>query len=413
MDLQALYDQAVAAHRQGDLAGAEEAYSRLLSLEPDNPHVRHPLGVLLAQRGRAEEGLALLEGVMAQSRPDVGLLKDYALVLAGVGRNEEALAVFGRALALTPDDLELIQLRIDVLLRLQRLAEALVLIDQALALRPASAILLHQQGRALAGLGRHGDAERSFARVLDIKPDSDAALYERGAALAAQDRIADWFASFHAFAQRNVRAAQPDGVPHKLRHDEEQRAWQREQGIATGSPLHIEGGERLAGPAINPANADEATRQWNSNRPQVAVVDDLLTPEALAALRRFCMGSDVWHLVHNFGYLGAMPEYGFSVPLLAQIAEEFRSVFSGICGGLPLKYAWAMKYDSIMDRAGIHADDAVVNVNFWITPEDANLDPDPRIRTSPSSTASRRGCANSWTTTTPNPSPCRIAATAA
>jgi tetratricopeptide (TPR) repeat protein len=376
MDLQAIYDQAVAMHRQGDLAGAEDAYLRLLSLEPNNPHVRHPLGVLRAQQGRAAEALALLEGVVAQSPPDAGLLKDYAMVLAGVGRNEDALAVFDRALELKPGDLELTQLHVEALLRLKRHAEVLALTDRALASRPATAILLHQRGLALAGLGRHGDAESCFARVLLIKPDSDAALYDQGAALAAQNRIADWFASFHAFAQRNARAVAVDGVPaHKARHDEAQRAWQRKQGITPVSPLHIEGGERLAGPAINAVNAAEATRQWNGNRPRVVVVDDLLTREGLAALRWFCLGSDVWRVSHNRGYLGAVPEYGFSVPLLAQIAEEFRTVFPDICGGLPLKYAWAMTYDSTMDSAGIHADDAVVNVNFWITPDEANLDP--------------------------------------
>ena len=127
MDLQALYDQAVAAHRQGDLAGAEEAYLRLLSLKPGNPHLRHSLGALRAQQGRGDEALALLEGVVAQSPPDAGLLKDYGLVLAGLGRDEDALAVFARALALKPGDVELTQLRIDVLLRLKRPAEALAL----------------------------------------------------------------------------------------------------------------------------------------------------------------------------------------------------------------------------------------------------------------------------------------------
>jgi hypothetical protein len=61
---------------------------------------------------------------------------------------------------------------------------------------------------------------------------------------------------------------------------------------------------------------------------------------------------------------------------LAQIAEELREVFSSICGDLPLKYAWAFKYDSSMEGVHIHADDAVVNINFWITQDEANLDPE-------------------------------------
>ena len=374
MDIQSLYDQAVTAHRQGDLAGAENAYLRLLALAPGNPQIHHPLGVLYAQQGRVDEALHLLEGAVASAAPDAGLLKDYAMVLAGVGRNEDALAAFDGALALLPRDPELTLLRIEALLRLKRHGEALAASDAALVLHPDIVNLLHQRGLALAGLGRHADAQACFARVLERKPDSDAALYELGTALAAQHRIADWFASFHAFAHRNLRAS-GETLAHKARHDAEQQAWQRGQGIAPAPGLHIEGGARLAGRAVNPVNAQDAARQWGENHPQVVVVDNLLTEEALAALRRFCMGSAVWRTGYDSGYLGAFPETGFSAPLLAQIAEEFREVFSGICGDLPLKYAWAFKYDSSMEGVHIHADDAVVNVNFWITPDEANLDP--------------------------------------
>ncbi len=36
--------------------------------------------------------------------------------------------------------------------------------------------------------------------------------------------------------------------------------------------------------------------------------------------------------------------------------------------------AWAFKYDSQPRGLSVHADAAVVNVNFWITPDEANLD---------------------------------------
>ena len=158
---------------------------------------------------------------------------------------------------------------------------------------------------------------------------------------------------------------------------EQAKAWLRGQGITPDPHLHIEGGDRLDGPAVNPANAEDAVRQWRESHPQAVIVDNLLTDAALAALRRFCLGSTLWRTGYGSGYLGTFPEHGFSVPLLAQIAEEFRSVYSGICGDLPLKYAWAFKYDSSMEEGvHIHADDAAVNVNFWITPDEANLDPE-------------------------------------
>lgn len=57
-------------------------------------------------------------------------------------------------------------------------------------------------------------------------------------------------------------------------------------------------------------------------------------------------------------------------------------IFYVTCEGHHLKETWAYKYESSSDederRTGIHvhADDAMVNVNLWITPDEANLDPD-------------------------------------
>ena len=37
---------------------------------------------------------------------------------------------------------------------------------------------------------------------------------------------------------------------------------------------------------------------------------------------------------------------------------------------------WAYKYDSQLSGIELHADAAAVNVNFWITPSEANLSPE-------------------------------------
>jgi hypothetical protein len=37
---------------------------------------------------------------------------------------------------------------------------------------------------------------------------------------------------------------------------------------------------------------------------------------------------------------------------------------------------WAFKYDGSLSGTRIHADQAAVNVNFWITPDDANRNPE-------------------------------------
>ena len=71
-----------------------------------------------------------------------------------------------------------------------------------------------------------------------------------------------------------------------------------------------------------------------------------------------------------------MPEHGFACPLLAQIADELRSTYPAIVHQHPLLRWWGFKYDSRLKGINVHADFAAVNVNFWITRDEANLDPE-------------------------------------
>jgi hypothetical protein len=107
------------------------------------------------------------------------------------------------------------------------------------------------------------------------------------------------------------------------------------------------------------------------------VVENFLTPEALAKLRAYCAESTVWRRVYDAGYIGATPADGFACPLLGQIAEEIPAVYGEILARHPFHYLGAFKYDSELSTGtNTHADASAVNVNLYITPDEANLDPD-------------------------------------
>jgi hypothetical protein len=78
---------------------------------------------------------------------------------------------------------------------------------------------------------------------------------------------------------------------------------------------------------------------------------------------------------HEAGYIGAYDFAGFNQPLLMQVAEEIRAVLPGVVGTHELKQVWAYKYDSSLEGVQVHADAAAINVNLWLTPSEANLDP--------------------------------------
>jgi hypothetical protein len=112
-------------------------------------------------------------------------------------------------------------------------------------------------------------------------------------------------------------------------------------------------------------------------QPEFVVIDDFLSAEALTALRRYCLDSTFWFdFSHRGGYLAAFLDDGFDGPLLLQIADGLRRALPRAIGPHVLTHLWAYKYDSTLEGIETHGDDAAVNVNFWITPDDANLDPE-------------------------------------
>ena len=108
---------------------------------------------------------------------------------------------------------------------------------------------------------------------------------------------------------------------------------------------------------------------------EIVVIDDFLSAEALAALRRFCEEATIWKINNARGYVGAILSQGFSPRVLLSTADALRRAMPRVLKDQPLLQAWAFKYDQRMQGINMHADFAKVNVNFWITPDEACADP--------------------------------------
>ncbi|MEU0919385.1 hypothetical protein ABZ384_18305 [Streptomyces cyaneofuscatus] len=141
--------------------------------------------------------------------------------------------------------------------------------------------------------------------------------------------------------------------------------------------LHIRDTPRVARALSDRWDPAAVEEQYLANAPGVVSVDDFLTEEALDELYRFCLESTVWFgNRYAHGRLGALMQDGFSCPLLMQIAEELRDALPRLIGDrYPLRQMWGFKCGpQVPADVTTHADFAAVNVNFWITPDDANTD---------------------------------------
>ena len=188
--------QAWGLHQQGQLAQAEALYRDVLKMQPNNSDALHFLGVLEAQRGRREAGLALIDKGVAINPRNVAAFYNRGGMLREMGRFEDALASYDRALALKADHFGALNNRGATLNDLKRYSEAVATYDRAIALKPDNGDVHCNRGNTLTELGRFEDALKSFERALALSPDSAAAQFGRGNALAGLARLEDAIASY-------------------------------------------------------------------------------------------------------------------------------------------------------------------------------------------------------------------------
>jgi hypothetical protein len=142
------------------------------------------------------------------------------------------------------------------------------------------------------------------------------------------------------------------------------------------TPIHLRAAPEIMGGAVN-ERRDHTVLTAQFEAKGAVAVDDLLTPQALDQLRRFLLESNIWHdFSHIDGFVASYLEDGLACPLVLQIADELRQAFPDILGPHPLTQAWAFKGLRPQSAVDVHADDAAVSINFWVTPAEANLDPE-------------------------------------
>jgi hypothetical protein len=156
-----------------------------------------------------------------------------------------------------------------------------------------------------------------------------------------------------------------------LTEDEAQRI-----GHIYGRLIHVRDTPRVRKALSDHWDPTQVEEQYLMKPLSAVTIDNFLAEDALQGIRLFCLESTIWSTIrYAHGRLGAFFRDGFNCPLLFQIAQELRKVFPRVVGPYPLRQLWAFKYASSHPGDSVHADFAAVNVNFWTTPDEANLDP--------------------------------------
>jgi Flp pilus assembly protein TadD len=348
----ALVADAMAHFQAGRLAEAESGYRAALAIAPTDPAVTHNLGVAIAAQGRHRAAIDCFDAAIERDPGFVSAHYNRAVALLKLGATRDAIKAFGHAAALAPEHYE--------------------------AHRALGFLWLAQgdRGRALDHLARtyelrRGDdrttiALKSLTTTTRHKLEHDAEEF-RYLAQRTRDRL-----RFELLARSyGAMAAQvADGVTPLS------DAQIDVLGADYNTPIHLRAAPEVAGGAVN-ERTDRAALTAQFDAQGAIVVDNLLTPQALDSLQRFLLESTIWHdFSHIEGFVASYLEDGLACPLLLQIADELRRAFPDILGAHRLSQAWAFKGLRAQSAVDVHADDAAVSVNFWVTPTQANRSPE-------------------------------------
>jgi tetratricopeptide (TPR) repeat protein len=377
--------KAIDLHKAGRATEAEILYRGFLRAQPRHGEANHNLGALLAQRGEMQQSLPFFKAALEADSSVGQYWLSYARALHAAGHSQEAQTLLKRASQRGFSGPAYDTLAAKIFVAMGKFNDAAEALQNATALQPENAELFVNLGNTRAMQGNVHDAIAAYRRAIAIKPEFAEAHFRLGSVLSENGHVAEGFAHYMRRAAlvygggKPPRPSKPE-PEHKLKHDREQREYLAGGGSNPDGPgaaalFHLEPGDRIAGPAVNPATPG-LLDQWRTSQPQMVVIDDFLSTEALNNLRRYCAGSTIWRRIYDAGYIGATPEDGFSCPLLAQIVEEIPRAFPDILGPHHFHYLGAFKYDSALSTGtNTHADNSAVNVNFYIAPDEANLDP--------------------------------------
>lgn len=381
------YNQGLVHQALGQLHEAERSYRRALSLKADYVEALGNLGNVLREKGELDAAAAVLEKALTLKPDYAEAYNSYGVVLRERGKWDQAKTAYERAISLNPRNAEAHCNLGMILFERERIDEADDQFQRAVSIKPHYAKAHHHLGlvrlwkqnldgalrefRTSADLiHNHGRSVRIQALLPSrIKHDAEQIQYlaEHGVSRSFNPQYA---ATLFSLRQKVMKAGEAN-QPVRLGRQESQAL-----APSLNRILHYAENPVLPQGALNPdLDVADVERRYHASHPEILVIDALLRPEAVNALRQFCWESTVWKKNYDDGYVGSFLGEGFSSPLLLQVAEELRTTFPRIFRRHRLLQAWAFKQDSTRRPLNVHADAAAVNVNFWITADEANLDP--------------------------------------
>ena len=204
--------QAVAAHKAGQVQKAHHLYAAILKVQPKHPDANHNIGLLTAGFGKIELALPFFKTALEANPSNaqfwyshiVALIKLERLIDAKVlldqakhkgikgadfDQLEQRLNDVSKALGTKPDYANVYYNMGTAFKKQNKLEEAIEAYNKALAIKPDYADAYYNIGIALQEQGKLEEAIEAYNKALTIKPDYVDAYYNMGTILQQQNKL--------------------------------------------------------------------------------------------------------------------------------------------------------------------------------------------------------------------------------
>ncbi len=151
-----------------DSQAAINAYTKVISLKPDDAKAYYNRGLAKGKLNRHEEAIADCDKAI-ELKPDYAeAYNNRGLAKNSLGRYEEAIADYGEAILREPGDVKAYNNRGVTKENLGRYKEAIADFDQAIELVPDFALAYANRGLANKAWGRMDEARKGFEKALSL-----------------------------------------------------------------------------------------------------------------------------------------------------------------------------------------------------------------------------------------------------
>ena len=384
------FHRALEFHKVGHLDNAEDAYLTLLIKQPYHSSALHNMGVILAQKHKQQEAIGYFDRAIVALPDYAEAFNNKGSALLALGKIDQAVASYKQSLKIRPDYWEAELNLANTLMKMNEQRKALDVYAKLLKIDPHNYSATFNAGLANLALGKLDNAQQCFFKTMIMRQSEQHPIFDQKYyCYTTKAKLLHDVEQFRYLSKIGSNEIDFDTIADKYEKLISEINWkktsrsiveltEKEQlriAESYNRSLHISNLPKFYNGVVNPLlETKRISQQYNKSTPNLAYFDHFLTKDALINLRKFMLGSTIWYdFFHIDGQLAAYLENGLANPLLYKIAHDIKTLLPEIFGSLPLTQVWAFK--NLYGNQGIdlHADSGAVSLNFWITPDEANL----------------------------------------